>query len=85
MLSADNLCEQFGHSTGLTICQALTGSLPLDTQNVFLKGFFQKVDFEKKNSRQHKCMQNFPACNEKQVIHEPAHVILILINLVGDQ
>ena len=38
-----------------------------DTLTVFLKEFFEKVNFEKKNStvnRRQKSMINYPACNE---------------------
>ena len=35
-----------------------------DTLLVFLKEFFKKVDFEKKNEQTTKRMQNYPACKE---------------------
>ena len=57
--SADNLCKQFGLRSRLIIHQARSGSTLFDTLMVFLKEFFNKVDFEK-ISRQQKSMQNFP-------------------------
>ena len=33
MSSADNLCKQFGSRSGLTKCQALTGSKLFDTSD----------------------------------------------------
>ena len=45
--SAHNLCAQIGFRSGQTICQAGRGMNPFDTQMVFLKHFFEKVDFEK--------------------------------------
>ena len=51
MSSADNLGKHFGPRSGPTKCQALSGSKLFDTLMVFLKEFFKKVDFEKKNQQ----------------------------------
>ena len=45
--SADNFCKQIGPSSGPTKSRAWSGSNLFDTQMVFLKEFFEKVDFEK--------------------------------------
>ena len=45
--SAYNLCKQLGPSSGSTKHQVLSGSKLFDTLIVFLKEFFEKVDFEK--------------------------------------
>ena len=42
LLSADNLCKQFGPRSGPTKL--------LDTLMVFLKDFFEKVDFKEKSA-----------------------------------
>ena len=47
MLSADNLCKQFGPRSGPTKCRAWSGSKLFNNLMVFLKEFFKKVDFEK--------------------------------------
>ena len=47
MVSADNLCKQFGPRSGPTKCRVLSGSKLFDTLMVFLIEFFEKVDFEK--------------------------------------
>ena len=47
MLSADNFCKQFGPRSGLTGHQASSGSKLFDTQILFMKYFFVKIDFEK--------------------------------------
>ena len=52
MLSADKLCKQFGPRPGPTECRSCSGSKLFDTLIVFLKEFFEKVNFEK-ISRQH--------------------------------
>ena len=46
--SADNLCKQFGPSSGPTKRPARSGSKLFHTM-VFLKELFEKVHFEKKN------------------------------------
>ena len=45
--SADNLCKQFEPRPGPTKLRARSGSKLFDTLMVFLKEFFEKVDFEK--------------------------------------
>ena len=45
--SADNLCKQFGPRSGLTNCQAWSGSKLFDILMLFLKEFFEKSNFEK--------------------------------------
>ena len=61
--SADNVGKQFGLRSGPTIRQARAGSKLFDILMVFLKDFFQKVNFEK-NSRRLKIMKNYPVGNE---------------------
>ena len=48
--SADNLCKQFGPRSGPTEHWARSGSKLFDTLMVFLKEFFEKIDFGKKIS-----------------------------------
>ena len=62
--TAYNLCKQTGPRSGTIKCRAWSGSNLFDTQMVFLKEFFEKVDFEKKISRRQKSMKNFPVGNE---------------------
>ena len=45
--SADNLCKQFVSRSGPTKPRAWYGSNLFDTQIVFLKEFFKKIDFKK--------------------------------------
>ena len=47
VLSADNLCKQFGPRSGPTKCRAWSESKLFDTLMVFLKEFFKIIDFEK--------------------------------------
>ena len=47
MSSADNFCKQFGPRPGQIKHLARSGSKLFDTLIVFLKEFFEKVDFEK--------------------------------------
>ena len=61
--SADNFYLQFGPSSGATKCLAWSKSKLFDTLIVFLKEFFEKVDFEKITIRQ-KNMEKFPAGKE---------------------
>ena len=49
-LSADYLYKQFGPRSGPTECQSWSGSKRFDTLIVFLKQFFEKVNFEKKSA-----------------------------------
>ena len=57
--SADNLCKQFGPKSGPTILRAWSGCNLFDIQMVFLKKMFEKVDFEKKITRQQESTKNF--------------------------
>ena len=45
VLSADNFCKQFGPRSGLTKCRAWSGSKLFDPLMVFLKEFFENIDF----------------------------------------
>ena len=56
--SADNLCKQFGPR--LNIGPDLDLNMFHTLMEIFLKEFFEKVDFEKKNSRRPKSMKNKP-------------------------
>ena len=44
---ADNFCKQFGPRSGPTKCRAPSESKLFYTLMIFLKEFFEKVDFEK--------------------------------------
>ena len=60
--SADNLCKQLGPRSGLTKCQAWSGSKLFDTLIVFQKNFFQKKnDFEKKKQQTTKMHAKLPS------------------------
>ena len=65
---ADNFCKQFGPRLGLTKRWPLPGSNLFDTQMVFLKEFFEKVDFEKKTADDKKHekipIQDFISCSQ---------------------
>ena len=56
--SADNFCKQFGPWSGPTKRRTWSGSNQFDTQMVFLKDFFEKVNLEK-NLRKQKKHDNF--------------------------
>ena len=56
--STDNLCKQFGPRSGPTEYCSLFGSKLFDTLIVFLKDFFEKVNFEEKVSGYNKSMKN---------------------------
>ena len=58
MLSA-HICKQIGPRSGPTKRRAGSGSNMFDTQMVFLKDFFEKVDFEK-NQQTTKKHKKFP-------------------------
>ena len=58
--SADNFGKQFGPWSGLTNRPAWSGSKLFDILMVFLKEFFQKVNFEKISRRQKK-HKKFPS------------------------
>ena len=59
MLSAENFCKQFGTRSGPTESRAWSGSNLFDTQMVFLKYIFEKIDFEKNQQTKEKHEQ-FP-------------------------
>ena len=63
--SADSLCKQFGPRSGPTKCRA--------TLIVFLKEFFEKVDFEKISRRQ-KFMKKIPG--DKEWLIKKIHKVL---------
>ena len=64
VLFADYFCKQFGPRSGRTKRQAWSASNLFDTLIVFLKELFEKVNFEKKNSRQQKMGKKFPGGKE---------------------
>ena len=59
MSSADKLCKQFGPRPGPE-CWSCSGSKLFDTLIVFLKEFFEKVNF-KKISRRHQKHEKLPS------------------------
>ena len=61
--SADKLCEQIGPRWCPKEYRAWSGSNLFDTQMVFLKIFFEKVDL-KKSADEKKIMKNCPGCKE---------------------
>ena len=80
MSSADNLGNQFGPRSGprilgprsgLTHRQARSGSKLFDILMVFLKEFFQKVNFEKQAADDRKSIKNYPVCNELMTYFTP--------------
>ena len=60
LLSAGNLCIQFGPRSGPTFCRSWFGYKMFDTLIVFLKEFFEKVPF-KKVSRRPKKHERLPS------------------------
>ena len=64
VLSADNLCKQFGPRSGLTKRQTSSGFKLFDTLMVFLKEFSEKVDSEKKSADDKKAGKYFPGGKE---------------------
>ena len=56
-LAADNHCKQLGPSSG-----PMDPKL-FDTLKVFLKEFFEKVNFDKSEHKT-KTLENYPACKE---------------------
>ena len=58
--SADNFCNMFGPSTGLTECRSWIGFRPFDTLIVFLIFFFEKVNFEENQQMTNKSMKKIP-------------------------
>ena len=67
MSFVDKLCKQFGPRSGPTKRRAWSGSKLIDTQLVFLKEFFEKVDFEKK-SADNKKHEKYPGGQEWTLI-----------------
>ena len=61
VLSADKLHEQLGSWSDPTFCRAWSGSKLFDTDGI-QKEFFENLNFDDKNSRRQKCMQNYPVC-----------------------
>ena len=61
--SAENFCKQFGPRSSPTKCRAWSGSKLIDTLMVFLKEFFENVDFEKYRQTT-KSMKNYPLGKE---------------------
>ena len=64
MSSADNFCKQFGPRSGPTVC---SGYKMFETLIVFLKEFFEKVDFEK-NQQTTKKHENYSGGKELKAI-----------------
>ena len=60
---AHNLRNQFGPRSELTKCQTGSESKLFDTLMIFLKEFFETVDFEK-NQQTTKSMNNYPVGKE---------------------
>ena len=56
--SADDLCKQFWPRSGATKCRAWSGSKLFGTLMVYLKEFFEELDFETKISRRLKAWKN---------------------------
>ena len=54
LLSADKLCKQFKTRSGLRECRSSSRSKQIDTLIVFLKPFFEEVNFEKSCRQQQK-------------------------------
>ena len=52
--NADNLCKQFGPRPGPTKCRAWSGFKLLDTLMIFLKEFFENINFEKNQQNDEK-------------------------------
>ena len=60
---ADNRCKKFGPRSGPTECRSWSGSKLFDTWIVYLKEFFENINFEKEGADD-KSMKNYPACTE---------------------
>ena len=67
--SVDNLCKQFGSSSGSLKCPSSSRSRQFDTLILFLKEFFEKVDFEKKSAEDREKKQNYPVGKELDLIY----------------
>ena len=80
VVSADKLYKQFGPRSGPTKRRAFYGFKLLDTPMVFLKEFFENVDFEKISRRQ-KGRQNYPVGKVlKHILSEAIQVGSIVHN-----
>ena len=62
LLSVDNLSKQFVPRSALTECQSWSGFRPFDILMMFLKEFFENVNFEKKSADDNISIENYPAC-----------------------
>ena len=67
--SADNLCKQFGPRSGPTKHGAWSRSKLLDTLIVFLKEYFEKVNFEKKSQQMTKDDEKLPSRQRVDPLH----------------
>ena len=65
--SADDLCKQFGHRSGMTFSRAWSWSKLFDTAMVFMKVFLKTSILKKKISRRQNFMQIFPAWKELKI------------------
>ena len=66
---ADNICKQFETIPRSNVSPDLNSKL-CDTDISFLKEFVKRCYFEKKKSAEdNKCMKNYPACKELELIH----------------
>ena len=70
MSSADNFCKQFGPRSGPLKSSGLIWVQTVDTLKVFLKEFFKKNDFEKRQQAT-KSMQNYPIGKELKPLGLP--------------
>ena len=71
MSSADDLCNQFGPRSGLTACQARSGSKLIHSLTILLKEFFVKVNFLK-NQQTTKNQSKYPSMQRvKHLRHLP--------------
>ena len=65
---ANGHCKQFGPRSGPTERRSRSGSKPFDTQILFRKEYFEKVNFEKKVSRRQQNHEQLPSCNKPSVL-----------------
>ena len=75
MSSAYNFCKQFGTRSGLTECTVSSGSKLFDTLMVFLKEFFEKIDFEKNQLMTKKRMKSYPGGKELELEEYVYHLV----------
>ena len=73
LLSADNLCKQFGPRSGLAVCPSWSVSKLFDSLMVFQKNFFEKLfkKKKKKSADNNKSMKNYPACKVNNSLCKP--------------